>query len=72
MCTKSLKDLALLEITSSFAFLSVFRLGDISQNILSLSLFFFSHRQFVVCYREFDSALVPVNDDFVLIGTRTS
>lgn len=70
MCTKSLKDLALLEITSSFAFLSVFRLGDISQNILSL--FFFSHRQFVVCYREFDSALVPVNDDFVLIGTRTS
>lgn len=69
MCTKSLKDLALLEITSSFAFLSVFRLGDISQNILSL---FFPHRQFVVCYREFDSALVPVNDDFVLIGTRTS
>lgn len=36
MCTKSLKDLVLLEIICSFASLSVFRLGDISQNVLSL------------------------------------
>lgn len=71
MCAKSLKDLALLEITSSFASLSVFRLGDISQNIIYLSLFF-SQRQFVVCYREVGSTLVPVNNDYVLVGMWTS